>query len=71
MWSSPTAALPARRGSREITSAGGSALLVQTDVGRVDDIVALVEKTVGAYGALHTAFQLSRPEGGRPVVPFA
>ena len=53
------------------TSAGGSALFVQTDVRREDDIVALVEKTVGAYGALHTAFQLSRPEGGRPVVPFA
>jgi NAD(P)-dependent dehydrogenase (short-subunit alcohol dehydrogenase family) len=34
--------------AREITSAGGSALFVQTDVAREDDIVALVEKTVGS-----------------------
>jgi hypothetical protein len=44
-----------REVAREITSAGGSALFVQTDVGREDDIVALVEKTVGAFGALHIA----------------
>src|SRR4029077_5034860 len=31
--------------SREITSAGGSALFVRADVSREDDIVALVEKT--------------------------
>ena len=31
-------------------------MFVQTDVGREDDIVALVEKTVGTYGALHIAF---------------
>ena len=37
--------------AREITSAGGNALFVQTDVAREDDIVALVEKTVGAFGA--------------------
>ena len=41
---------------REITSNGGSALFVQTDVTREDDIIALVEKTVGAFGALHVAF---------------
>jgi NAD(P)-dependent dehydrogenase (short-subunit alcohol dehydrogenase family) len=49
--------------AREITSAGGSALLVQTDVAREDDIVALVEKTVGAYGALHIAFNNAGTEG--------
>ena len=49
--------------AREITSAGGSALFVQTDVGREDDIVALVEKTVGAYGALHIAFNNAGTEG--------
>ena len=36
---------------------------VQTDVGREDDIVALVEKTVGAYGALHIAFNNAGTEG--------
>jgi NAD(P)-dependent dehydrogenase (short-subunit alcohol dehydrogenase family) len=43
--------------AKEITSAGGSALFVRTDVAREDDIVALVEKTVGAFGALHIAFK--------------
>ena len=42
--------------AREISSAGGSALYVQADVGREADIIALVEKTVGAFGALHVAF---------------
>ena len=42
--------------AKEITSAGGSALFVRTDVAREDDIVALVEKTVGTFGALHIAF---------------
>jgi NAD(P)-dependent dehydrogenase (short-subunit alcohol dehydrogenase family) len=42
--------------AREITSAGGSSMFVSTDVGGEDDIVALVEKTVGAFGALHIAF---------------
>ena len=37
--------------SREITSAGGSALFVPADVAREDDIVALLAKTVGAFGA--------------------
>jgi NAD(P)-dependent dehydrogenase (short-subunit alcohol dehydrogenase family) len=49
--------------AREITSAGGSSMFVQTDVGREDDIVALVEKTVGAYGALHIAFNNAGTEG--------
>jgi NAD(P)-dependent dehydrogenase (short-subunit alcohol dehydrogenase family) len=49
--------------AREITSAGGSALYVQADVGREDDIVALVEKTVGAFGALHVAFNNAGTEG--------
>ena len=33
------------------------------DVGREDDIVALVEKTVGAFGALHVAFNNAGTEG--------
>jgi NAD(P)-dependent dehydrogenase (short-subunit alcohol dehydrogenase family) len=41
---------------REITSAGGNALFVRTDVSREDDIIALVEKTVATFGALHIAF---------------
>jgi enoyl-[acyl-carrier-protein] reductase (NADH) len=49
--------------AREITSAGGSALFVPTDVGREDDIVALVQKTVGAFGALHVAFNNAGTEG--------
>ena len=49
--------------AREITSAGGSALYVQADVGREDDIVALVEKTIGAFGALHVAFNNAGTEG--------
>ncbi len=49
--------------AREITSAGGSSMFVPTDVGREDDIVALVEKTVGAYGALHIAFNNAGTEG--------
>ena len=49
--------------AREITSAGESALFVQTDVAREDDIVALVEKTVGAFGALHIAFNNAGTEG--------
>jgi NAD(P)-dependent dehydrogenase (short-subunit alcohol dehydrogenase family) len=48
---------------REITSNGGSALFVQTDVTREDDIIALVEKTVGAFGALHVAFNNAGTEG--------
>ena len=49
--------------SRGITSAGGSALFVRADVSREDDIVALVEKTVGAFGALHIAFNNAGIEG--------
>ena len=49
--------------AREITSAGGNALYVQADVSREDDIAALVEKTVGAFGALHVAFNNAGTEG--------
>ena len=41
---------------REITSAGGNALFVRTDVSREGDIVTLIEKTVATFGALHVAF---------------
>ena len=49
--------------SRGITSAGGSALFVRADVSREDDIVALVETTVRAFGALHIAFNNAGIEG--------
>ena len=49
--------------AKEITSGGGSALFVRTDVAREDDIVALVEKTMGAFGALHIAFNNAGTEG--------
>ena len=49
--------------AKEIASAGGSALFVRTDVAREDDIVALVEKTVGTFGALHIAFNNAGTEG--------
>ena len=38
-------------------------MFVQTDIGREHDIVALVEKTVGAYGSLHIAFNNAGTEG--------
>ena len=49
--------------AKEITSAGGSALFVQTDVTREEDIVALIEKTVETFGALHIAFNNAGAEG--------
>jgi len=54
--------LAARRGDRgkalveEIKAAGGDALFVQTDVGRRDSIVRMVEETVETYGRLDYAF---------------
>ena len=42
--------------AREITSTGGGALFVQTDVIREDDIIALIEKTIATFGGLHIAF---------------
>jgi NAD(P)-dependent dehydrogenase (short-subunit alcohol dehydrogenase family) len=49
--------------AREITSAGGRALFVQTDVIREDDITALIEKTVATFGELHIAFNNAGVEG--------
>ena len=49
--------------AREITSAGGGALFVQTDVIREDDIIALIEKTVATFGGLHIAFNNAGVEG--------
>ena len=48
---------------REITSAGGNALFVRTDVNREEDIIALIEKTVETFGALHIAFNNAGSEG--------
>jgi NAD(P)-dependent dehydrogenase (short-subunit alcohol dehydrogenase family) len=49
--------------AREITSTGGGALFVQTDVIREDDIIALIEKTVATFGGLHIAFNNAGVEG--------
>ena len=38
-------------------------MFARTDVAREDDIVALVEKTVGTFGALHIAFNNAGTEG--------
>ena len=51
---------------REITSAGGNAIFVRTDVSREDDIIALIEKTVATFGALHIAFNNAGVEPIRP-----
>ena len=47
----------------EIASAGGRGLFVQTNVAREDEIIALVEKTMSAFGALHIAFNNAGTEG--------
>jgi len=49
--------------AREITSTGGGALFVQTDVIREDDIIVLIEKTVATFGGLHIAFNNAGVEG--------
>jgi NAD(P)-dependent dehydrogenase (short-subunit alcohol dehydrogenase family) len=48
---------------REITSAGRNALFVRTDVSREEDIIALVERTLATFGALHVAFNNAGSEG--------
>jgi NAD(P)-dependent dehydrogenase (short-subunit alcohol dehydrogenase family) len=57
--------------AREITSAGGSALFVQADVAREDDIVALVAKTVGAFGALHIRSTMPAPRASSACSPLS
>jgi NAD(P)-dependent dehydrogenase (short-subunit alcohol dehydrogenase family) len=47
----------------EITSTGGGALFVQTDVIWEDGIIALIEKTVATFGGLHIAFNNAGVEG--------
>src|SRR4030095_3716435 len=49
--------------ARDITSVGGSALFLQTNVAREDNIIALVEKTVATFGALHIASNNAGTEG--------
>jgi NAD(P)-dependent dehydrogenase (short-subunit alcohol dehydrogenase family) len=48
---------------REITSTGGKAIFVRTDVSREEDIIALIEKTEATFGALHIAFNNAGTEG--------
>ena len=49
--------------ARQITQLGGSGLFVQGDVAREQDIMALVEKTMSAFGGLHIAFNNAGTEG--------
>jgi NAD(P)-dependent dehydrogenase (short-subunit alcohol dehydrogenase family) len=49
--------------AQEITSTGGSALFVQADVAREDDIIALVGKTTETFGGLDIAFNNAGVEG--------
>jgi NAD(P)-dependent dehydrogenase (short-subunit alcohol dehydrogenase family) len=62
MWSSPAGALPRERGRPGDHFGWGSALFVQTDVGREDDIVALVERP-SAPTALSHRVQQRRQRG--------
>ena len=57
-----------RGGGREITSVGGGALFVQTDVAPEDDIVALVEKTAHLRCSAH---RLRRRSALPPPTSFA
>ena len=59
-----------------IRSAGGSALAVPTHVGRLDEIAALVERTMDAFGALdivvnNAANPLAQPLGSITAEAFA
>jgi NAD(P)-dependent dehydrogenase (short-subunit alcohol dehydrogenase family) len=49
--------------AQEITSTGGSALFVQADVAREEDIIALVGKTTETFGGLDIAFNNAGVEG--------
>lgn len=46
-----------------IEEAGSQGLFVKTDVAREDEVVALVEKTVAAYGRLDCAFNNAGIDG--------
>jgi len=48
---------------RMIKDAGGNALFVRTDVTREDDVRALVDRVVGAFGRLDIAFNNAGTEG--------
>lgn len=54
---------------RQITSAGGDSLFVQTDVSVAQDVTALLEQTVTAYGRLDYAF--NNAGIGGDMVPLA
>jgi NAD(P)-dependent dehydrogenase (short-subunit alcohol dehydrogenase family) len=55
----------------EITSAGGAAHFVQTDVTKEDQVKRLVEETVEHFGRLDIAFNNAGIEHGGPVTEFA
>ena len=54
----------------EITSAGGEAHFVQTDVTKEDQVKSLVEETVQHFGRLDIAFNNAGIEHGGPVTEF-
>jgi len=54
----------------EITSAGGEAHFVQTDVTKEDQVKRLVEETVQHFGRLDIAFNNAGIEHGGPVTEF-
>ncbi len=54
---------PGEETVRIIRSAGGDAIFCRADVSRVEDVEALVERTVGQYGRLDFAFNNAGVEG--------
>ncbi len=54
----------------EITSSGGEAHFVQTDVTKEDQVKSLVEETVRRFGRLDIAFNNAGIEHGGPVTEF-
>ena len=48
---------------RVIQDAGGTAMFIQTDVSKSDDIKALIEQTIATYGRLDCAFNNAGTEG--------
>ena len=63
MWRFQAVAPEGEEVARQITQLGGNGLFVQGDVAREQDIMALVEETVRAFGALHIAFNNAGTEG--------
>lgn len=52
---------------RELRAAGASVLAVRTDVSKADDIAALAQKTLDAFGAVHLLFNNAGVSAGTTV----